>query len=196
MTREQLAGVLNRLWAAFPRSLTGEDRMMALQVWWEQVERCAWLDDEIAHRGVARWIALRDAMPTIKQWIDLCDDVRRELEREEARASQQSSRVVAVLPGQESEDQAPDGLKRFVSAGMWDRWYAYGSARHRLRREPLTSEIDARLREMRQEDTSRPKQISKMSRDGKRVQVLLRQLRGSLDVALEARITLEDGRRV
>lgn len=164
--------------------------MVALQVWWEQAQRPAWLTDEIAHRGISRWIATRDAMPTIRQWIDQCADIEREMERE---AGYEAEAAARALPSANDDAGAPpDSLRRYVASGRWDRWYAYGQLSYRLQRDPTTAEIDARLREMAEADRSSPGTVARR-RGGRTFLSSATNLRGPLAAALAARVETEDG---
>lgn len=195
VTKAGFAGAMNRLWAAFPpaRTMSPEDKQVALQTYWEAIERSSWLTDDLLVEASRQIIASTDrGFPSVRRLLDWCVEAEREQEREVDRRPVETkaiaSQTLAMLAGPVA-GSAPDGLKRFVASGQWDRWWAYGSAKQRLRREPTTEEVDSRLREIQVEDANG----TLYQRPGEKKQKRLHQLRGPIEAAFACRITTESG---
>ena len=195
VTKAGFAAAMNRLWAAFPpaRTMSVEDKQVALQTYWEAIERSSWLTDDLLAEASRHIVVSNDkGFPSVRRLLDWCVEVERDTRVDEAHRAEEShqiaSQTIAMLTGPTSPD-APSGLRRFVDSGEWDRWWAYGSAKYRLKREPTTSEIDARLREIKQEDAVAPLYY----KPGEKKAVRVQQLRGPFEKALACRIITEVG---
>jgi hypothetical protein len=114
-------------------------------------------------------------LPTPSEFLEWCVEADRRMRK---RQVAEAVPAAASLSGDDAS-----GLRRCVEKGEWDRWYAYASSKVRLRREPTSEEVNARLREMVNEVQS--------TRAG-----VQRTLKGPLEAALALRISLDDGRCV
>jgi hypothetical protein len=168
--------------------MTADDKKIALQTYWEALGRSSWLTDEILGEASRMIVAQDSAFPSPRRLIDWCAEARPRPEVEVVPPTRQiATEVMGVISGADTAN-APTGLRRMVESGAWDRWYAYGSASHRLKRPATTAEVDARLREIAREDIGGKWYVKPGALTGKK----LTQLRGSLDAALAVRIYPEE----
>lgn len=116
---------LRDLWAAFQiRHTTDKDRLVAINVIWNQIERLDWVDQDVWYAAIQTVIRTFNQLPTIRELIEaLRDSHRAEKLAEEVRGAKLSHTV------------DPQLREYAVKSGAWDRGVASGSVRSSKRKQ-------------------------------------------------------------
>ena len=150
VTPDQFKAHFARLLVAYPtRQANDHDKVLMIDTYWHQVSRCHWLTEPVLARGIEIALRLSEFMPTVKLLLDYCVEAERQLTPVEV-----VDEPVALLPDAvptwfsdaDAELAAPNGLRKAIDNGCWDRGTAYGKTWMAKRKEQIEA-IRSRYRQ-------------------------------------------------